>query len=144
MIPLSLFFVCSELSILPQRVSIAITNPLLFNPISRPYPSHTCLVLHIWALADQPLLRFTPKSPHDTIIFLREHLKKSRIKGLCPRFSFIKFPIYDLRFYSCEPLLQPESFVSSFHKDPHTIYIRPRSAFRTLILRDSHVQPTNS
>jgi hypothetical protein len=36
-----------------------------FCPISRPYPSHTCLVLHIWARAHQPYaLRRSP--PHDT------------------------------------------------------------------------------
>lgn len=82
-----------------------------FSPISRPYPSHTCLVLHVLG-AHPPTLRLTPKFPPRHHQFLREHLRKSRIKGLLPKFPFITFTIHEpnfpfLRAFSATQILCP-------------------------------------
>jgi hypothetical protein len=89
----SFFVVCSRQTFHSRSKSFHYDyESFAFSSISRPYPSHTCLVLHIWALTHQ-FYALRRKSPHDTINFLREHLEKSRIKRLPPKFPFIIFPI---------------------------------------------------
>lgn len=94
----SFFVVCSRQTFHSRSKSFHYDyESFAFSSISRPYPSHTCLVLHIWALTHQ-FYALRRKSPHDTINFLREHLEKSRIKRLPPKFPFIIFPLYDQSF----------------------------------------------